>query len=175
MDTWNTIRLAYVRGYVDRNGQHKYYNQHELARKYGVSRQAIADRAAKEKWLDEREQVRQHIYNLARSEYERKEAANLAYLDTLASQCAVMAVEHMLVTMQAASSDEMDTLVIRYSRAVPFWQKVGRTALGAPSESVQIQPHEVDYDRLAEAYGISSLSDGELKARCEQLSKDGAA
>ncbi len=53
---WAEIESRYIRGFTDKEGQHKYYTQRELAKEFKVNETTIARRCKKDQWLLKREQ-----------------------------------------------------------------------------------------------------------------------
>jgi len=142
---WAIVRREYVQGCPDTEGEIRKPTLQFLADKHGLSMSTLKKRAAKEKWVQERnifsakkeQEVMQHRMYIM--------AGEAAAFDSKSLDAANAGIEDGLRRLK--QSDLSNNDFHKLSSALVNFQKIGKLALGEPTEHVQSDnKHDVSID-----------------------------
>lgn len=129
---WAAIRIEYINTPV---------TMRELAEKNGIKLPTITQRAAREKWSEERNNVSQKVTMAANSDLFSRRAEELAKFNEEDLELAKKIRAKASAMMEDAdSASDLKAL----SGAIDTAQKVGRLALGANTESSIVTTRSLD-------------------------------
>lgn len=129
---WAAIRIEYINTPV---------TMRELAEKNGIKLPTITQRAAREKWSDERNNVSQKVTMAANSDLFSRRAEELAKFNEEDLELAKkIRIKAALMMEEADSPSDLKAL----SGAIDTAQKVGRLALGANTDSSIVSTRTLD-------------------------------
>ncbi len=129
---WAAIRIEYINTPV---------TMRELAEKNGIKLPTITQRAAREKWSDERNNVSQKVTIAANSDLFSRRSEELAKFNEEDLELAKkIRAKAALMMEDADSASDLKAL----SGAIDTAQKVGRLALGANTESSIVTTRSLD-------------------------------
>jgi len=139
---WNTIRAAYVEGLQEENGL-RFPTLDELATKYGPDAAHMRRKAAKERWAEQRKMFQSKVEAARQDNKVNLLAAEAAKFDAECLELARVGLHHVrghFLNAQekfksTGGKDAMNVAMLeKLSRASERYQKVGRLALGEPTE-----------------------------------------
>ena len=132
---WILIKSEYIQGCTDDNGERICPTLDQLSERHGCSLSTLLKRSAREKWNTER-----NMYSIKRNKkiFEKKEEiliSEASNFDNKSLNVAELGVEEGLKRLSAKDLSNHDFQKI--STAVSNFVKIGKLALGEPTEHLQ--------------------------------------
>ncbi len=146
---YSQIRLAFVIGKCNEQGQHTYPTLKELAEEYDLSHSNLAHRASEEGWMQQRQQTQDRIVERAFEQFEGEMSSLLAQVDrqvARVSMTMINVIEESLAN--AETPQEKQALTARYSKMLPDILSAAHSAIGVEraleraSQIVEAQENE---------------------------------
>lgn len=156
---WPTLKLGYVEGIVDEEGNRSFMSLEDTAKKYGIAAAYLRRVSAKEGWLQERHILVTKVEQARIEKKSDKLSGEGAKFDIKCLKVAEVGISHIARHFQLASEAKTPLPsgeLAQLSAAHKNFQQIGRLALGDSTEKVDAPRTQinnlvaVDYSGLSE-------------------------